>query len=141
MKQTHYSNLLLDQTTDLVWAVDRNFDLVYANQAYLSLMKEVTGEEKELNAPILVEGFGKGHIDKWKAYYERALSGERFEIEEHFYHPETKETQYGYIAFSPIRDEGGEILTVACRNYGYHYGYPAKRSCKPINGCVTGCFL
>ncbi|WP_162416099.1 PAS domain S-box protein [Cyclobacterium roseum] len=116
MNQTHYSNLLLDQTTDLVWAVDKNLDLVYANQAYLSLMKEVTGEEKELDAPILVEGFGENHIDKWKAYYQRALSGERFEIEEHFYHPETKETQYGYITFSPIRDEGGETLTVACRN-------------------------
>ncbi|MEB2780968.1 PAS domain S-box protein [Algoriphagus sp. C2-6-M1] len=116
MKKNQYSDLLLDQIKDIVWAVDRNLFLVYANKAYLSLMKEVTGIDKELNTPILIEGFGEGYIEKWEAYYQRALSGEYFEIEEDFYNPETKETQYGHIAFSPIRDERGEILTVACRS-------------------------
>jgi PAS domain-containing protein len=104
MEKNQYSDLYLDQTKDLVWAVDKNLDLVFANRAYLNLMKEVTGVEKELNTPILVEGFGDGYIEKWNAYYLRALSGESFEIEEHFYNPETKEMQYGHIAFSPIRD-------------------------------------
>jgi PAS domain S-box-containing protein len=116
MEKNQYSDLYLDQTKDLVWAVDKNLDLVFANRAYLNLMKEVTGVEKELNTPILVEGFGEGYIEKWNAYYLRALSGESFEIEEHFYNPETKEMQYGHIAFSPIRDERVEILTVACRS-------------------------
>jgi PAS domain S-box-containing protein len=116
MKKNQYSDLLLDQTKDLFWAVDQNLYLVYANRAYLDLMREVTGEEKKLNTPILVEGFGEGYIKKWKAYYQRALSGEHFEIEEHFYNPETKGMQYGHIAFSPIREEDGKILTVACRS-------------------------
>ncbi|PRY90694.1 PAS domain S-box protein [Mongoliibacter ruber] len=116
MKNTQFSNLILDQSKDLVWAVDKNLDLVYANRAYSNLMEEVTGVKKELNTPILVEGFGEGYIEKWKAYYQKALSGEHFEIEEHFYNPETQEIQYGHIAFSPIRDKEGEILTVACRN-------------------------
>lgn len=116
MKHTQYSNLILNQTKDLVWAVDNNLFLVYANSAYFNLMKQVTGEEKELNTPVLVEGFGEGYVDKWKAYYLRALSGESFEIEEHFYNPETQEMQYGHISFSPIKEEGGEILTVACRS-------------------------
>lgn len=107
---------ILDQTKDLIWAVDNNLHLVYANSAYLNLMKEVTGVEKKLNTPILVEGFGEGYVEKWKAYYSRALSGESFEIEEHFYNPDSKEMQYGYISFFPIRDEGGEIKTVSCRN-------------------------
>ncbi|WP_162342963.1 PAS domain S-box protein [Cyclobacterium salsum] len=116
MSENQYSDLLLDQTKDLIWAVDNNLYLVYANRAYLNLMKEVTGVEKELNRPVLVEGFGEGYIEKWKAYYRRALSGTYFEIEEHFYNPETKEIQYGQISFSPIHNEEGEILTVACRN-------------------------
>ncbi|WP_162417191.1 PAS domain S-box protein [Cyclobacterium roseum] len=116
MEQNQYSDLLLDQTKDLIWAVNKDFYLVYANSAYQKLMKEVTGVEKALNTPIWVEGFGEGYIEKWKAYYQRALSGTYFEIEEHFYNPETKEIQYGQISFSPIRDEEGEILTVACRN-------------------------
>lgn len=68
--------MLLDQTDDLVWAVDHNLYLVYANKAYLNLMKEVTGVEKELNTDALIEGFGEGYIEKWTAYYKRALSGE-----------------------------------------------------------------
>lgn len=43
MKQSQYSNLVLDQTKDLFWAVDKNLYLVYANKAYLNLMREVTG--------------------------------------------------------------------------------------------------
>ncbi|MEB2778301.1 PAS domain S-box protein [Algoriphagus sp. D3-2-R+10] len=116
MKKNHYSDLLLDQTKDLVWVVDRNLLLVYANKAYLNMMKEVGGVEKELNTPILVEGFGEGYIEKWKAYYQRALLGEYFETEEPIYNPETKEMQYGHIAFSPILDEPGKIQTVACRS-------------------------
>lgn len=96
--------------------IDRNLLLVYANKAYLNLMKDVTSEEKELNTPILVEGFGEGYTEKWKSYYRRALSGENFEIEEHFYNSVTKSFEYGHIAFSPIHDENGEILTVACRS-------------------------
>lgn len=119
MRKNQYSDLLLDQTKDLIWAVDGNLCLVYANKAYFNLMKQVTGEEKALDTPILVEGFGKGYIEKWNAYYQRALSGEFFEVEEHFYNPEIKERQYGHIAFSPIRDEHGEILSVACRSTAF----------------------
>lgn len=90
MEKIQYSDLFLDQTKDLIWAVDKNLYLVYANSAYLNLMKEVTRELKELNTPILVEGFGEGYIEKWKVYYNRWQSGESFEIEEHFYNPEAE---------------------------------------------------
>mgnify|MGYP001031691765 CR=1 FL=1 len=110
------SDLLLNQTKDLIWMVDHQLYLVYANKAYLDLMKEVTGVEKELNTPILVDGFGQGYIEKWRGYYERALSGDTFTIEEHFFHPVGKEMQYGHISFSPIKNDEGKINCVACRN-------------------------
>ncbi len=116
MQKNQYSDLFLNQTKDRIWVIDRNLLLVYANKAYLNLMKDVTGEEKELNTPILVEGFEEGYTEKWKSYYRRALSGENFEIEEHFYNSVTKSFEYGHIALSPIHDENGEILTVACRS-------------------------
>ena len=116
MKQNQYSDLLLNQTKDLIWAVDKNLNLVYSNRAYQNLMKEVTGVEKELNTPILEEGFGEGSIDKWKNYYLRALSGEHFEVSEQIYSSKSRGMQYSRIAFSPIEEEGGEVLTVACRS-------------------------
>lgn len=116
MENKQYTDLLLNQTNDLIWMVDQELQLVFANKAYLNLMKEVTGVEKELNTPILVEGFGEGYIEKWKSYYQKALLGESFTIEEQFFHPGDKEIYYGHISFSPIKDEDGNVLSVACRN-------------------------
>lgn len=36
----------------------------------------------EPDAPILVEGFYVGYIEKWKTFYQRALNGGNFGIEE-----------------------------------------------------------
>lgn len=116
MKNKQYTDLLLNQTNDLIWMVDQELQLVYANKAYLNLMKEVTGVEKELNSPILAEGFGEGYIEKWKTFYQKALLGESFTIEEHFFHPGDKKIHYGHISFSPIKDEEGTVQSVACRN-------------------------
>ncbi|MEO6670985.1 MAG: hypothetical protein ABIN36_16005 [Ferruginibacter sp.] len=75
MTPTQLSNLLLDQSKDLFWMIDLDFQLIYANKRYFNLMKEMTGVEKRLNESVLVEGFGEGYVEKWKAYYTRALTG------------------------------------------------------------------
>ncbi|MFZ8528536.1 hypothetical protein ACO1NJ_14530, partial [Staphylococcus aureus] len=64
----------------------------------------------------LTEGFGEGYIEKWKAFYQKALSGKDFEIEEHFVNPKTGDIQFGYITFYPIKDEHGVTISVACRS-------------------------
>ncbi len=116
MLQSQLSNLLVDQSKDHIWMVDSNLQLVYANQSYLKLTKEMTGEETKLNTSILVEGLGEGYIEKWKAYYDRALGGEYFEIEEHYFHPASNEIYYGQIIFEPLTGEDGKISTVACQS-------------------------
>ncbi|REK34602.1 MAG: PAS domain S-box protein [Bacteroidetes bacterium] len=116
MPDKQYANLLLDQTNDLIWAVGHHFCLVYANKAYLNLMKAVTGKEKKLNEQVFVEGFGDGYIEKWKAYYERGLNGEHFEIVEHFYNPNTNQVEYSQITFNPIIDENKVVVNVACQS-------------------------
>ena len=116
MIQNQYSSLLLEQTKDLIWVVDHHFCLVYANKAYLHSMKEVTGKEKKLNELLFEEGFGNEYTEKWKAYYERGLSGEQFEIEEHFFNPSTNQFEYNHISFNPIRDEQHVVVSVACQS-------------------------
>jgi PAS domain S-box-containing protein len=116
MKQTHLPHLLLNQSKDLFWMIDLNFQLIYANKTYLNLMKEMTGVEKNLNESVLVEGFGEGYIEKWKAYYNRALKGEYFEIEEHFFHPALNEIQYGQTTFEPLRGDNNKIFAVVCQS-------------------------
>ncbi len=116
MLTKQYSNLLLDQSNDLIWMVDAELLLTYANQAYLTVMKQVTGIEKKLQEPVLVEGFGDGYIEKWTGYYKRALSGEQFELEEHYSQSETNEIKFGQIIFNPIRDENQRVIAVACQS-------------------------
>jgi PAS domain S-box-containing protein len=116
MEQTQLTHLLFDQSKDLIWIINLDFQLVYANKAYLTLMKEMTGVEKKLNESVFVEGFGEGYIEKWRAYYSKAIKEGYFEIEEHYYHPRTKEIQYSQIAFEPLRGDNNSILTIACQS-------------------------
>jgi PAS domain S-box-containing protein len=116
MKQTNLTNLLLDQSKDLVWMINLDFQLIYANKAYLSLMRKITGVEKKLNESVLVEGFGAGDIEQWKTYYNRALKGEFFEIEEHYNHPESNEIQYSQVTFEPLTGDDHKIFAIACQS-------------------------
>ncbi|MBA2611156.1 MAG: PAS domain S-box protein [Bacteroidetes bacterium] len=116
MKLPPLTHLLIDQSKDLIWIINLDFQLIYANKAYLRTMKEMTGTEKKLNESVLVEGFGEGYIEKWKTYYNRALKGEFFEIEEHYYHPESKEIQYGQVTFEPLIGDDNKFFAVACQS-------------------------
>jgi PAS domain S-box-containing protein len=116
MTQTNLSNLFLNQSKDLFWMVNEDFQLMYANPTFLNFMTEVCGEEKKLNESVFAEGFGEDYIVKWKAYYCKALEGESFEIEEHFYHPESNVIQYSQITFEPLTGEDHKIFAVACQS-------------------------
>ena len=116
MNRDLLTQILLDQSKDLFWMIDLDFKLIFANKTYFNLMKEVTGVEKKLNESVLVEGLGEGYIEKWKAYYNRALSGNHFDIEEHFYNPESNEIQYSQITFEPVTDNDQNYVAVACQS-------------------------
>lgn len=116
MREYNLPDLFLKESNDLIWMINSDFKLMYANNAYLALMKQVTGKEKKLHESVLVEGFGEGYIEKWTTYYEKALKGEHFEIEEHYAHPATSEIQYGQIVFNPVRNEEGQVVAVACQS-------------------------
>jgi len=114
MKQMLLPQLLLNQSKDLFWIVDLDYKLIYGNKRYLSFMNQMTGGEMKLQKSVLVEGFGEGHIEKWKAYYNRAFKGECFEIEEHYFHPKSNEFQYSQISIEPLIGENHQIFA-ACQ--------------------------
>ena len=115
MTQTHLSQRLLDQSKDPIWVVNLDFKLIYTNKAYVKAMREVTGIEIKLNDSVFIEGFEEGYVEKWKLYYSRASTGEFIEIEEHFYHPENNEIQYGQNTFEPLIGDDNKVFAVACQ--------------------------
>jgi PAS domain S-box-containing protein len=116
MNQTHLKNLFLDQSKDLFWIIDLDFQLIYANKSYLSFMREVSGEEKKLNESIFTGVIDEGYIETWKAYYSKALNGEHFEVEEHSYHQDSDQLRYTQVTFEPLTGEDDKIFAVACQS-------------------------
>jgi signal transduction histidine kinase len=116
MTQNHLSNLLLDQSKDLFWMINLDFQLIYANKSYQTIVKMVTGQEHKLYESAFVEDFGDISIEKWKTYYSRALKGEYFQVEEHFFHPELNDIQYSQITLEPLREDDKNIFAVACQS-------------------------
>ncbi|BAO56223.1 PAS domain S-box protein [Nonlabens marinus] len=116
MDQAQLTNIFLDQSEDLLWIINLDLQLIYANKRYFNLIKEVTGKELNLYEPVLVKGFGEGYMEKWKNYYSRALQGECFNLEEHYSHPESNEIHYGQITLTPLKGDDQEIFAIACKS-------------------------
>ena len=82
---------MLDQAKDLDLGGGSSSLFAVCQQGILKLNERGNRTREKLNEHILVEAFGDGYIEKWKVYYERGLNGEPFEIEEHFYNPNTNQ--------------------------------------------------
>ncbi len=116
MIDNEFRNVLIEQSKDLFWVVNLDFQLVYGNKSYLEFMKKETGKEKKFKDSAFVEAFGRKDVEKWEAYYSRAFRGDSFEISEHMYGQSPNEMQYSQITFEPLRNEDDEIFAVACQS-------------------------
>ena len=116
MKHSRLTQLFLNQVTHQIWMIDTEFHLIYANDAYQNYMIEATGAEKNIDDLVFLKAFSEADTKKWKSYYQRALKGEFFEVEECFQHAEAEETQYKKIAFKPIYGDDKKIVAVACES-------------------------
>ncbi|MDP5000429.1 MAG: PAS domain S-box protein [Flavobacterium sp.] len=116
MRENQFKNLLLDHTKDLIWMIDNDFKLVYANKSYLKVMKEIAGNEIILNKSVWINGLSDEYIQKWKNYYSKALKGDYFQIEEQLNHSESNKAQYNQITFEPLIGADNLIFGVSCQS-------------------------
>lgn len=114
MKENQLVNTFLNQSRDSLWMVNLDFELIYANKTYLSIMQTITGKEQKLYDSVFHEDLSKEDEAKWKTYYKKAFNGEYFEVEDHYYNSELKETQYGQTTFEPLKNNDNKIFAVAC---------------------------
>ncbi len=105
---------LINGTQDLIWSIDTRMNLIALNDAYLEMMKIATQKTLKEGDPVIVEEFGEELVSKWKGYYKRVLSGEKFSIKENVYSPLKQRMSYGLISFSPILSAEGEVTGAAC---------------------------
>lgn len=109
---------ILNSTSDCIWAIDEDYNLILGNEAYYKIMRRSLGEEISIGDNVL---FKKGkkdlrgkRIEAWKQLYDRALDGKRnvsniliSELEESLLHE---------VTFEPVISEKNEqsVIGVAC---------------------------
>ncbi|MES2515778.1 MAG: SpoIIE family protein phosphatase [Bacteroidota bacterium] len=101
---------LINNTSDLMWSIDRDFCLITSNKPLDDLITQMTGKTVMKGSNMLVAAFSKEQSERYKLFYERAFSGETFvEIEQAVIPVE----YWLEISMCPIR-QGDQIVGAAC---------------------------
>lgn len=112
----HKISALINSTHDLIWSVDREIKLIYANHTFQEVITQQIGRAIAPGSNVLLAEFGEDAQELWKSYYDRALAGETFSILQ-----ETEDViAASETTFNPIYNSKKEIIGVSCflRNVG-----------------------
>ncbi|NVM64344.1 PAS domain S-box-containing protein [Mucilaginibacter sp. SG538B] len=106
---------LINNTRDHIWSVDKELRYLYMNQAYVEQVTHLTGQKPfKGEYSYKHQGFGKQLIDDWTVYYNRALSGERYDIISESIDPVNGQRLYYEVNFNPIYTAAGDIIGAGC---------------------------
>ncbi|WP_413670349.1 PAS domain S-box protein [Mucilaginibacter sp. Mucisp86] len=106
---------LINNTHDHIWSVDKKLRYLYMNQAYVEQVTYLTGVKPcKGQYSYKHEGFSKQIIDDWTVYYNRALSGERYDIISESIDPVSGQRLYYEVSFNPIYTAAGDIIGAGC---------------------------
>ena len=105
------SNLhaLINNTTDLMWSVARDFTLITSNQAFEAMVTQLSGAPIIHGDSVLVAAFPAGQLEIFRTFYERAFAGESFTTEHSGFYGDT----WSEISFHPVY-EGNIVMGTAC---------------------------
>jgi len=100
---------IINNTRDIIWSIDRDFNIVTANKAFWDRLERITG--KRVNT-IVPEDYSNDTMAAWQEYYERAFNGEAFKITWIENNGET--TRYDEVSFNPVYDRNNYVAGISC---------------------------
>ena len=103
---------LMNNTTDLIWSVDRQYRIISANNTFLGWARKFTDIEFSQGDYVLHTTFGEERIERWKRYYDAVFMGKTFTITEVFEHQ--GDNRYSEARLSPIYDPEQQIIGASC---------------------------
>lgn len=106
-------DVLINNTSDIIWSIDSQMRLVSANDAFHKSFENYFKKKMEEGEPIFFPEWSNPYSKTWKELYQRALRGERYTTEEL---TEVKPGKQGFheITFNPILDDGNAVVGVGC---------------------------
>jgi len=101
---------LINNTDDLMWSVDTDFNLITSNEAFNKVVELMSGHKIEKGTSLLGNDFTEEQITRFRKYYKRAFNGESFT---EVLHNEGPIDFWSEISFYPIQ-KGDEVIGTAC---------------------------
>ncbi|MDR3679743.1 MAG: PAS domain-containing protein [Flavipsychrobacter sp.] len=99
---------IINNTRDIIWSIDADFNVVMANDAYYDRVKQLANKADYKD--VVAEDIGNALIEEWNEYYRRAFLGEQFKII--YYSFANGKKAYDQINFNPIFDEEKKVKGV-----------------------------
>ena len=101
---------IFDHTADLLWSVDRDFNLVKANYTFFNILRKsknwkIKTGENLLNPEFLTPE----KLEKWKTHYSKALSGEKVKLQSFLEFPSEDKQLVFETIISPIKNKEGVV--------------------------------
>ena len=100
---------IIDNTKDVIWSINRDYQFISSNTAFWKRMKEKFGTQEDA---FTTSKFDKEMFKEWAEYYERAFAGESFRIVR--INEIAGKTSYEEISFNPIRNKQQEVIGISC---------------------------
>lgn len=100
---------IINNTKDIIWSVDRDNNIISANEAFISRMKYISGKKiTQFNRADFEEIL----YNQWQEYFQRAFAGESYKII-------WKEQMNGQdifeeVSFNPILDQENQVIGISC---------------------------
>ena len=100
---------IINNTKDIIWSIDRNLDIISANNSFWERISLITGKPKE---EVNGRDFQLVHYTAWKQFFDRAFAGESFK--EIWTEERGNDISYEEISFNPIFDIDQNVIGASC---------------------------
>jgi PAS domain S-box-containing protein len=105
-------NALINNTNDLMWSVDREFNLITSNEPYDKFIRQLYGEGIAKGESVLFAGLNRERLNRNRIFYERAFAGETFT---EIIYDSLPVERWSEISFHPIRKRN-VVIGTACHS-------------------------
>ena len=120
---------LINNTTDLMWSVDKDFRLITFNQPFEEMGKTNFAAPIKKGDKVLSAASTDEMLNHFRTQYQRAFAGEAFTAVEHF---ESPFEFWSEISYAPIQN-GNQIMGAACHSRDITLSKIAEREIQQLN--------
>ena len=103
---------LINNTTDIMWSVNRELKIISANQMYKESVVKVTGTIPETDDYVLNSAYDTIQLSKWQERYSSVLEGAPYSIIDE--NSTGGRMKYTEINLNPIFDNENNVIGASC---------------------------